>query len=193
MNDAPDPLPFAGRALAGLLLAAAVLLHPGAAAASAPPPASVRVLDWRVSAPAAWTIRVPSSEMRLAQFGADTASGKAECVAFHFGLAGGGPVDANIQRWASQFTTDAGAPATPDVAKGAAGGMPVTWVALDGRYARGVGSGPQGAALANQSLRVAIVETPRGNLIFQFWGDRAAVVPQERLFRAMVESLRPAP
>jgi hypothetical protein len=71
--------------------------------------------------------------------------------------------------------------------------MPVTWVALEGRYARGAGTGPQGAGAPNQSLRVAVLETPRGNLFFQLWGDRAAVAKQEGSFRLMVRSLRRAP
>jgi hypothetical protein len=174
-------------------LAAAVVLSVLALAAGAASTQAVRVLDWVMPVPAGWTPQVPSSEMRLAQFTAGSSLGSADAAVFHFGLAGGGSVQENIERWASQFLDDAGKPAKPVVEKGTASGMPVTWVALDGRYARSVGTGPQGAGAPNQSLRVAVLETPKGNLFFQLWGDRAAVAKQEGSFRLMVRSLRRAP
>ena len=164
-----------------------------ASMAQAASPTAMRVLDWMLPVPAGWTPQVPSSEMRLAQFTAGSREGNADAAVFHFGLAGGGSVQANIDRWASQFLDDAGKPARPVVGKGTASGMPVTWVALDGRYARGVGTGPQGAGAAHQSLRVAVLETRKGNLFFQLWGDRAAVAKQEGPFRTMVRSLKDAP
>ena len=164
-----------------------------ALAAGAASPTAVRVLDWTLPVPAGWTPQVPSSPMRLAQFTAGSREGSADAAVFHFGLAGGGTVQENIDRWASQFLTEAGKPATPQVEKGKASGMPVTWVALDGRYARGVGTGPQGQGAANQSLRVAVLETPAGNLFFQLWGDRPAVARQEGAFRLMVQSLKRGP
>ena len=177
---------------ASLHLVAALAAAAGLAAGAAST-AAVRVLDWMLPVPAGWTPQVPSSEMRLAQFTAGSREGSADAAVFHFGLAGGGSVQDNIDRWASQFLDDAGTPARAVVAKGTASGMPVAWVALDGRYARGAGTGPQGAGAANQSLRVAVLETPKGNLFFQLWGDRAAVAKQEGPFRLMVRSLRRAP
>lgn len=172
---------------------AATLLACLALAAHASSTTAVRVLDWMVPVPAGWTPQVPSSPMRLAQFTAGSRDGNADAAVFHFGLAGGGTVQENIDRWASQFLTEAGNPASPRVEKGKASGMPVTWVALEGRYARGVGTGPQGQGAANQSLRVAVLETPAGNLFFQLWGDRPAVARQEGVFRVMVQSLKRGP
>lgn len=172
---------------------AATLLACLALAAQAQAPKSVRVLDWLIPVPAGWTPQVPSSDMRVAQFTAGSKLGAADIAVFHFGLAGGGTVQENIDRWASQFLDGAGKPVKPAVEKGSASGMPVTWVALDGRYARGVGTGAQGPGAANQSLRVAVLETPAGNLFFQLWGDRAAVAAQERAFRGAVSGLRRGP
>ena len=56
-----------------------------------------------------------------------------------------------------------------------------------------MGTGPQGAGAAHQSLRVAVLETRKGNLFFQLWGDRAAVAKQEGPFRLMVQGLKRAP
>ena len=172
---------------------AAAFVAAAALAAGAASTLSVRVLDWMLPVPAGWTPQVPSSEMRLAQFTAGSKEGNADAAVFHFGLAGGGSVQDNIDRWASQFLDEAGKPARPAIEKGTASGMPVTWVALDGRYARGVGTGPRGAGAANQSLRVAVLETCKGNLFFQLWGDRAAVAKQEGPFRLMVQGLKRAP
>lgn len=172
--------------LAAVLLAASYSAFASSAKA-------VRVLDWMIPVPAGWTPQVPSSPMRLAQFTAGTHEGSADAAVFHFGLAGGGTVQENIDRWASQFLSESGKPATPKVEKGKASGMPVTWVALDGRYARGVGTGPQGQGAASQSLRVAVLETPAGNLFFQLWGDRPAVARQEGAFRLMVQTLKRGP
>ncbi len=175
------------RRLAALVLATLAL------AANAAAPLTVRIVDWMASVPPGWTVQFPSNEMRVAQFAIEPPGGPADCVVFFFGASNGGPVDANIARWASQFTAADGGPASPAVTKGTAAGLPVTWVAIDGRYARGVGTGPQGAPVPGQALRVAILETSRGNLIFQLWGAGAAVARQEPAFRRLVETLKPAP
>ena len=160
--------------------AAAIALACLALAAQAQAPKAVRVLDWLLPVPAGGGPQGPSSGMRGAQFTAGPKLGPAPHPGVPLGLAGGGTVQENIDRWASQFLGADGKPARPVVAKGSASGMPVTWVALDGRYARGVGTGAQGPGAANQSLRVAVLETPAGNLFFQLWGDRAAVACRAR-------------
>ena len=169
--------------LAPLLLGLATM-------AQAASPTAVRVLDWMLPVPANWTPQVPSSDMRLAQFTIRSEGGRADAAVFYFGQGSGGSVEENTQRWASQFLDDAGKPARAAVEKGTASGMPVTWVALDGRYARGTGTGPQGEAKAKQSLRVAVIETDRGNLFFQLWGDEAAIARQYPLMKTIVGRIR---
>jgi len=169
--------------LAALALAIATAAH----AAS---PMAVRVLDWMLPVPANWTPQVPSSDMRVAQFTIKSEGGSADAAVFYFGQGSGGSVEENTQRWASQFLDDAGKPAKPRIEKGTTGGMPVTWVSLDGRYARGMGTGPQGEAKAKQSLRVAVIETDRGNLFFQLWGDEAAIARQFPLMKMVVSQMK---
>lgn len=170
---------------------AALAFTAGLAAATSP--MAVRLLDWMMPVPAGWTPQVPSSSMRLAQFAIRTDGGSADATVFFFGQGSGGSVEENTKRWASQFLDEAGKPAVPRVDKGTASGFPVTWVALDGRYARGVGAGPQGEAKAKQSLRVAVIETDRGNLFFQLWGDEAAIAKQFPLMRMVAGQLKRAP
>lgn len=173
-----------------LRLAMAAFLAGAAAVALAATPMAVRVLDWMLPVPGHWTPQVPSSPMRVAQFTIRSEGGSADAAVFYFGQGSGGSVEENTQRWASQFLDDAGKPAMPKVEKGAASGMPVTWVSLDGRYARGAGTGPQGEAKARQSLRVAVIETDRGNLFFQLWGDAAAIARQYPVMRTIVSQIK---
>lgn len=129
--------------------------------------------------------------MRLAQFSVPGKPGEGEVAVFYFGPGGGGPVQANIDRWASQFTTAQGGPVKPTVTRGTAAGMTVTHVELNGNYSRGVGMGQETKPLPDQSLRVAVLETPKGNLTFQLWGPKGTVSANARGFKSMVEGLRP--
>ena len=92
----------------------------------------------------------------------------------------------------SQFSMPDGKVVPPVVTRGEAAGMPLTTVELRGTYARGVGMGPQGAALVNHTLLVLIVETPKGNLTFQLWGPSNAVAAHRRRMEAMVQGLKAA-
>src|SRR6476661_7628861 len=58
--------------------------------------------------PQAWQSKPPSSGMRLAQATIPGPGGPADLAVFFFGPGGGGPVDANIERWVGQ---GGGAPA----------------------------------------------------------------------------------
>jgi hypothetical protein len=153
---------------------------------------SVKILDWKTQVPASWTQQPPESNMRLAQFQAGAAKGQepANVVVYYFGKGGGGPVQANVERWESQFSGPDGKPVKAVTRSGKAGAWPVTWVELNGSYSRGVGMGPQGEGKPNQTLVAAIVETPKGNLTFHLYGPKASVAQQRKAFEAMVNGLK---
>jgi hypothetical protein len=153
---------------------------------------TVALLDWSIDVPANWVQRPPESSMRLAQFEAATSARAApvQVVVFYFGPSGGGPVQANIQRWESQFSASGGAPVRARVREGRTGAGPVTWAELRGTYARGVGMGPQGQPKPGQTLLAAIVETPKGNLTFQMFGASGHVAAQRAAFEVAVQGLR---
>jgi hypothetical protein len=148
------------------------------------------LVDWTVPVPKTWNPQSPSSSMRLAQFSVPGKAGAGEVAIFYFGPGGGGPVQANIDRWASQFTTPQGGAVKPVVTKGTAAGMSVTHVELNGSYSRGVGMGQEGKPMPNQSLRVAVIETPKGNITFQIWGPRDTVTANWRAFKTMVDGIQ---
>jgi hypothetical protein len=169
-------------------------MAPESLAADAPAssrPMSVALLGLTALVPPSWVSQPPASAMRLAQFRvpATAGSGDAECVVFYFGPGQGGSVEANIARWESQFSTPDGKPVKAVVRPLTVSGMPVTAVELAGRYARGVGMGPAGPREPDQTLLVAIVQTPRGNLFFQLHGPQATVAANQEAFWAMIRGI----
>lgn len=154
--------------------------------------ASLSVLGYEAPVPSTWQAQPPSSGMRLAQYRVPGAGGDAEAVIFYFGKGQGGSVEANTERWISQFTTTDGKSVAPRIQRFRVDGIPVTTVELTGSYARGVGMGPQGAAKPNQTLLVAVFETPEGNLTLQLHGPNETVSANRRVFEALVRGFRRA-
>jgi hypothetical protein len=186
-----ETLTFALPLIAALALTAAVPVRAQAPAA-AQAPGSLVFKDYRAPVPTAWQSQPPSSSMRVAQYRVPAApgSGGGEAVVFYFGKGQGGAVEANIERWASQFSNPDGRPVIPRVQKLTANGLAVTIVELNGSYARGVGTGPQGEAKPNQTLLVAVVETPEGNVTIQLYGSKETVAAQRKGFDAMVRGFK---
>ena len=169
--------------LLALFLAGAPLAHADAIL-------NLGKIGYATRVPESWRAQSPSSSFRLAQFAVPGSSGDADCVFFYFGPGEGGSVDANIERWQSQFRSADGGQVKPKVERITVANMPVTLIELAGDYARSVGMGPDGgAASPNQIIRVAMVETPQGNLIIQLYGQRETVAPQRAAFDAMVRAL----
>lgn len=143
--------------------------------------------------PAEWVSAQPSSSMRLLQYeipGAEGGEG-AQFVLYYFGPGQGGSLDANLERWVSQFSAPDGKPVAPVVTK-LSSAMPATLVELRGSYARGVGVGPSGDALPDRMLLAAVVETPQGNLYPQLHGPAAVASPQRQAFIGFIEGIQAA-
>jgi hypothetical protein len=180
------PYQAAGAVLGLLLLAAAGI------AAGANRSVSLGSVGYSVEVPDTWVQQPPENTMRLAQFQVRGPQGQepANVVVFYFGKGGGGSLEANVQRWESQFTTPDGKPVKASQRKAKAAGMAVTWAELNGNYSRGVGMGQETAAKPNQTLIVAVVETPKGNVTFHLYGPQASVAQARKAFEAMVASLK---
>jgi len=153
---------------------------------------SLTLLDYEAVVPPSWVARPAISSMRLVEFDVPRTDGThAEVVVYYFGLGQGGSADANIARWRAQFTGPDGSEVTPHVM--AVDGTPFTTTIaeFEGAYARGVGMG--GAeSVPDQGLVAAVVETPKGNLFFQLFGDQAAVQATREDFLELVTSVRPS-
>jgi len=177
------------------LLAQLVSSHaPASALAETPAPAfpvtSGGGLTWAV--PKTW-VSGPSSAMRLATYLLPAAAGdveRPELAVFWFGPGQGGSVDANVQRWFSQF---ASSPADPKPTRSLmrVGTLPVTLVKAAGTYSAGTGMGDASPAKRGFALRGAIAEGPDGAVFFKLTGPRRSVAAAGKNFDALVASLKP--
>ncbi|HEY0510776.1 MAG TPA: hypothetical protein VGH73_02655 [Thermoanaerobaculia bacterium] len=136
--------------------------------------------------PAAWQKEPPSSDMRVAQAKIPGPGGIADFAVFYFGPGGGGPVDANIDRWVGQM--EGAAKPKPEVFE--TNGYKVTWVDVAGTMkASQMGMGPK-TAVANARLLGAVVEGPGGPWFFKAQGPDATLAPQRDAFVAMLKSVK---
>jgi len=149
--------------------------------------------DYQTVVPSSLQAQPSSSQMRLAEYTVPRTDGThADVVVYYFGQGEGGSADANIARWTSQFTTPGGGHVMPKVSDVDGTAFKTTLAEFEGSYARGVGMGPGTAeAVPDQGLVAAVVETPKGNLFLQLFGDRAAVDDARNDFLDMVNGIRP--
>lgn len=176
------------------LIALLAMLPVAALRTQTAPTSSLRAtfLEYQTEIPATWTARAPSSSMRLAEYATPTVGvGLAEVVVYYFGKGQGGSVDANLERWKSQFSNPTGEPVQEKRTQLVAP-FPITIAEYRGTYARGIGAGsaPEAARLNNLLIAV-VVETPRGTLFFQCFGPIAAVELQREAYVRFVTGLRP--
>lgn len=172
---------------------AAAFALTGLAACSGGASHAVTLLDYAANVPASWQARTPSNEMRLAEFTVRSSGSadSADVVVYYFGEGQGGTVQANIDRWSSQFTSVNGEPVTPAVSTLEDASFPTTLVELAGSYGRGMGMGPgREAATAGQALNAAVVETPKGNFFIQLFGAAAIVQSARSEFLDFVKSIK---
>ena len=170
---------------------------PAAAPSLAPsfaPSTQLIIQGFAAPVPSDWIRSQPASPMRVAQFAVAPAGAAeaGELVAYFFPSGQGGPHDANIERWASQFVGADGKPVSPKVSTRKAGDTEVTLVELQGTYSRGVGMGPTGDAKPDQSLLSAMVETSIGRITLQMYGPSKTVAAQRNNFLKLAQGFRPA-
>jgi len=136
--------------------------------------------------PQAWQSKPPSSSMRLAQATIQGPGGPADLAVFFFGPGGGGPVDANIERWVGQM--DGAAKPTPETFE--TNGYKITWVDVKGTLKpSGMGMGPS-TPISNARLYGAVVEGPGGPWFFKAQGPDSTLGPQRDAFVALLKSVR---
>lgn len=154
----------------------------------------ISLLDYEAIVPASLQSRPATSSMRLAEFDVPRDDGtSAEVIVYYFGQGQGGSADANIARWQTQFMTADGGHVTPHVMTVDGTQFTTTVAEFEGSYARGVGLGTStDDAEPDQALIAAVVETPRGNLFLQLFGDRVAVEATRADFLDMVTSIHGA-
>ena len=138
--------------------------------------------------PAAWTDRAVASSMRVAEFVVPKASGDsedAEVIVYYF-AGGGGSVDANLQRWTTQFQS------TKDPVRTTAtvNGLKLTTLDVSGTYVAEMR--PGSAEHYNKPgyrMRATVVETPKGPYFIKLTGPARTVDGAGAAFNQFLRSL----
>ena len=139
--------------------------------------------------PAGWQAETPGSNMRLAQYRIPGPP-EAQMVVFYFGSGQGGSIEANAERWSSQFTDKQGKRVQPEIHQLRASDPKVTLVELQGNYARGMGMGTDNSIKPDQILLAAVVETARGNAFIQLWGPASTVSSARDEYLSFLKNLK---
>ncbi|MBI5866841.1 MAG: hypothetical protein HZB43_00875 [candidate division Zixibacteria bacterium] len=149
-------------------------------------------VSWTV--PATWK---PGAEkpMRAASYSFGPEGKEADCAVFYFGPGQGGAVDANVERWISQFAQPDGSDSrkAAKTATHTVSGLKVTTVDLTGIYMSSAMSGPMTGKPEQQTgyrLLGAIVEAPEGPVFFKITGPEQTVIQGLDDFQQLVESVK---
>ena len=146
--------------------------------------------------PQGWQTARPASSMRVAEFTLPHVAGDtedAQLVVYYFGAAGGGGVEANVERWVGQMQQTNGKPSDA-VAKRTTrkvNGLAVTLIDVSGTY---VAEMSPGAGARNNKpnfrLRAGVVETANGAYYIKLTGPEKTVAKWDQAFEQFVSSLK---
>ena len=147
----------------------------------------------RWTAPEGWA-NEGSRPMRAATYRIAPAAGdkaSAECGVYFFGAGQGGTVEANLERWKSQFKDPNGKVAPAQIAKRTSRGLTITTIDTAGEYS-GIG-GPMAASAAVQGYRLlgAIVTASGGNIFVKLTGPAKTIAANQQKFEQMLASFQP--
>jgi len=145
-------------------------------------PVEFRVGAFQFSRPAGWKWIVPSSSMRKAQLEVPGENNeKADITFFHFGPGQGGSIDANVERWFSQFP--GGRTSRSETSEGR---TVIYFVQAQGTFQSGMPGGPT-TPLEAYALQGAILQDAQsGDVFVKMTGPEALVQMAAPLFVNMV-------
>jgi hypothetical protein len=165
---------------------------PGPAAELSSAPSQAAGIGWTV--PAGWEAE-PARQMRIATYRLDAIAGDpedAECAVYFFGTGQGGTVEANLERWAHQFTPPDGQSLAqpPKMETRVIAGLKVSIITAAGTYlgAGGMMSQEQ-VKKPNFRMRGAIIEAPEGLVFFKLTGPLNTVAAAEGDFDSLLGSV----
>lgn len=153
-----------------------------------PPEPQVPTIVWRD--PPKWERLEANSPMRKASYKVPAVGDDpepAEAAVYYFGTSSGGSVEANIQRWTSQFP-DVPASEVKRVER-QANGMKQTLVEIQGTYDGSSMTIRETSKKPNFRMIAAVVETPAGSYFFKMTGPNKTVEGARSAFMAMLDSV----
>jgi hypothetical protein len=161
------------------------LSMPGAA------PNQAAGVAWTI--PSGWEVG-PERQMRIATYRIHAIAGDpedAECAVYFFGAGQGGSVEANLDRWAHQFTSpNSQSPSPAKMETRVIGGLKVSTLAVSGTYlAAGGMMSQQQVSKPNFRMLGAIVQAPEGLVFFKLTGPLNTVAAAENDFNSLLGSL----
>jgi hypothetical protein len=165
---------------------------PGSPAVPANSPTQAGAIAWTV--PTGWE-QGPEHQMRIATYRIHAIAADpedAECAVYFFGTGQGGTVEANLDRWAGQFTSpDGHSPAQPaKIEKQVVAGLKVSTLTASGTYLGAGGMmGQAPTTKPNYRMRAAIIEAPEGLVFFKLTGPLNTVASAESDFNSLLESV----
>jgi hypothetical protein len=165
---------------------------PGSPAVPASSPIQAGGVAWTV--PTGWEPG-PEHQMRIATYRIHAIAADpedAECAVYFFGTGQGGTVEANLDRWAHQFTgPDGQSPAQPArIDKQVVAGLKVSTLTASGTYLGAGGMmGQAPSTKPNYRMRAAIIEAPEGLVFFKLTGPLNTVAAAESDFNSLLGSV----
>jgi len=165
---------------------------PGSPAEMGNAPSQAAGVAWTV--PAGWEAE-PARQMRIGTYRIHAIVGDpedAECAVYFFGAGQGGTVEANLERWAHQFTSPDGQSPSPPAKMElhVVAGLKVSTLAVSGTYLGAGGmSGQQEVKKPNFRMRAAIIEAPQGLVFFKLTGPLNTVAAAEGDFNSLLASV----
>lgn len=165
---------------------------PGSPSELSSAPIQAAGVAWTV--PTGWEAE-PARQMRIATYRIHAIAGDpedAECAVYFFGPGQGGTVEANLDRWAHQFTApDGQSPAqSAKMEKRVIAGLKVSTLSMSGTYLGGGGMMSQEQVKKpNSRMLGAIIEAPEGLVFFKLIGPLNTVAGADGDFKSLLESV----
>ena len=149
-------------------------------------PVSFHVGAFSFTRPENWKWENPTSPMRKAQLSIPGKHGEMALVTFfYFGPGQGGTVQANVDRWAAQFSLKDGSPVNATTTSQKTTTGTITFVSANGTFASGMPGGPT-EACPNYALRGAIMESTQGDVYVKMTGPGALIKEATPAFDEMI-------
>lgn len=136
--------------------------------------------------PATWQWHQPASTMRVAEYTVPGVEGSDQAQIVVYQFRGGGTVEANVERWKSQFRRADGSAVEPKMQEIEADGMKVTVAEFSGEY-KGMN---QMDFAPDQTLVAAIVESGADPVFVQLVGPSKTVAASHDAFMAMLRGMK---
>ena len=146
-----------------------------------------------MTAPDAWVVKRPGNPMVSQEFAVPAAKGDPRDGRITV-MSAGGSVQANIDRWAGQFSQPDGGKAADKmkVQKKTLAGQEVDLVDISGTYQESAGMMQPATERPDYRMLAAIIPADGASFFIKFYGPKKTVGEHAQKFHAMLDSLKPA-